>query len=62
MLTHDAALTAQVTDYRKITNFRNAITHGYDVVDDQLVWDVVQNKLLLLKQQVEALLATLDTA
>jgi uncharacterized protein with HEPN domain len=60
LLKLDAALVAQITNYRKIIDFRNAITHGYDVIDDLLVWDVIQNKLPLLRQQVEALLATLE--
>lgn len=59
LLKLDAAVAAQITNYRKIIDFRNAITHGYDTVDDQLVWDVVQNRLPLLKQEVEGLLAAL---
>lgn len=40
----------------QIIGFRNRLIHGYDAVDDQIVWDVVQNKLPLLKQEVEELL------
>ena len=57
LLKDDAALASRMTDYRKIIDFRNAITHGYDLVDDQLVWDAVTGKLPILKQEVEALLA-----
>ena len=35
---------------------RNLIIHGYDNVDEELVWDVVQNKLPALQQKVEAFL------
>lgn len=59
LLRADAALAARISDYRKIIDFRNAITHGYDLVDDQLVWDAVTNKLPILKREVEALLAEL---
>lgn len=59
LLKADAAVAARITDYRKIIDFRNAITHGYDVIDDQLIWDAVTAKLPILKQQVEAILAQL---
>jgi uncharacterized protein with HEPN domain len=28
---------------------RNRLIHGYDIVDDEILWDVVQSKLDLLK-------------
>ncbi len=59
LLKSDAVLAAQITDYRKIIAFRNAITHGYDLVDDQLVWDAVINKVPILKKEVESILAKL---
>src|SRR5262249_46493753 len=49
LLKTDATAAAQIRDYRKIIDFRNAISHGYDLVDDQLVWDAVVNKLPILK-------------
>jgi len=59
LLKSDAALAARLTDYRKIIDFRNAISHGYDTIDDRLVWDAAIGKLPLLKRDVEALLAEL---
>jgi uncharacterized protein with HEPN domain len=35
---------------------RNRIVHGYDHLDEELVWDVVQNRLPALQKQVESLL------
>ena len=43
-------------ELRKIVGMRNRSVHGYDQVDEELVWDVVQNRVPLLKTQVEALL------
>jgi uncharacterized protein with HEPN domain len=55
----DAALTGRITDYRQIIGFRNVLVHGYDTVDDPIVWRVIQQHLPLLKQQVESLLKAL---
>ena len=52
----DPALTEQFPELRKIIGMRNRIIHGYDNVDEELIWDVVQNKLPALQQQVEMLL------
>ena len=33
------------TKYRRIVDFRNQILHGYFGIDENIVWDVVKNKL-----------------
>jgi uncharacterized protein with HEPN domain len=53
----DAANASQITDYRKIIGFRNVLVHGYEMIDDQIVWNTVQDHLPILKHQVESLLA-----
>jgi len=52
----EPAVTEQFPELRKIVGLRNRIIHGYDNVDEELIWDVVQNKLPALQQKVEALL------
>jgi uncharacterized protein with HEPN domain len=52
----DAATAAQVGDYQQIVAFRNVLIHGYDIVDDQIVWDAVQTKLPTLHQNIVHLL------
>lgn len=52
----DESLVAQITEHRRIVAFRNILIHGYAVVDDRLVWDVVQTKLPVLLREVEKLL------
>jgi uncharacterized protein with HEPN domain len=53
----DAAIASQITDCSKIIGFRNVLVHGYEVIDDQIVWNTVKNHLPNLKHQVENLLA-----
>ena len=40
---------------RKLLDFRNRLIHGYDTVDDEIVWGVVENHLPPLVAQLEAL-------
>jgi uncharacterized protein with HEPN domain len=51
----EPAVTEKFPELRKIVGLRNRIIHGYDTVDEELVWDVVKNKLPALQQQGEAL-------
>jgi len=39
-----------------IIGFRNRLIHGYDSVDDGIVWDVLKTKLLDLERSVKSLL------
>jgi uncharacterized protein with HEPN domain len=52
----DAALAVRISEYRRIIAFRNILIHGYAEVDDRLVWDVVETKLPVLRQQAAELL------
>ena len=50
-------LTTSFPDLRRIVGLRNRIIHGYDSVDDQLLWQTVQAHVPSLAQQLEQLLA-----
>jgi uncharacterized protein with HEPN domain len=52
----DEALVERVPVLRRVVGLRNRIIHGYDSVDDRIVWDVVQTKLPDLEREVMALL------
>jgi uncharacterized protein with HEPN domain len=52
----DSSLVATIPEHERIIGFRNVISHGYDVVDPDIVWDAVQNHLSSLRQTVEGLL------
>lgn len=46
----------QIDDARKIVNLRNFVIHGYDKVDNVIIWGVINKDLPKLKKQVEDLL------
>jgi uncharacterized protein with HEPN domain len=52
----DAGSLNQITDFRRIIGFRNVLVHGYETIDDQIVWQMIQQHLPILKDQIEKLL------
>lgn len=57
-LEHLTPGTAQrITNHRRIVAFRNTLIHGYDLVDDSLVWDTIQHHLPVLLEEVVTLMA-----
>lgn len=52
----DSELAKGLPEAPRIVAFRNILIHGYDVVDDQVVWDVIQHNLVPLHAQVRSLL------
>lgn len=51
----------KISGYRRFIGFRNVLIHGYDLIDDDIVWSVLTQKLPLLKEQVSTLLKELDS-
>ena len=51
----DEETSARITALRRIVNFRNRLIHGYDTIDDEIVWGVVEEHLPLLTNQLESL-------
>ncbi len=41
--------------WQKIKNFRNIIAHDYFGIDADEIWDILQNKLLPLQEDIENL-------
>ena len=41
--------------WRKISDFRNVLTHEYFAIDPLLVWEILQKDLPELKRQIERL-------
>ncbi len=56
----DLETVARISDYQRIIGFRNVLTHGYDVISDNIVWDIVQNKLPELRREIEELKQDFD--
>ena len=46
------AVLERVRDYRSIISFRNILAHGYDSVEDRVVWGVIENDLDTLIEDV----------
>jgi uncharacterized protein with HEPN domain len=55
----DESLAAQIAEHRRIIAFRNIIAHGYDGLDDDVVWQIITEKLSVLQADAEALLQRL---
>ncbi len=52
----DPELAGQIPDLARIVAFRNVLIHGYAVVDDRLVWGVVEGDLELLRAALTRLM------
>jgi uncharacterized protein with HEPN domain len=35
----------QISHHKRVISFRNILIHGYDIVEDPIVWDVITNDL-----------------
>ena len=48
--------TIKITNARKIVDARNSIIHGYERIDQTVIWAIVIKHLPILKTEVEKLL------
>jgi len=48
--------TINIKDARKIVDLRNWVIHGYDKVDDVIVWGIIRNNIPSLRNDIEKLL------
>lgn len=46
---------AQDIEWRKLIGLRNVLIHGYFGVDEDILWDLVQNKVQSLRAALQAL-------
>jgi len=46
--------------YKQIIAFRNLLIHGYDIIDHQRVWHVIENDLPTLRNHAEQLLREVE--
>ena len=53
-------VTNQISHHKRVTSFRNILIHGYDIVEDPVVWDVIINDLPELYEQVKTMLSRRD--
>jgi len=45
-----------ISDSRRIVDLRNWVIHGYDKVDDVIIWGIISRDIPKLKEQVDKLL------
>jgi len=45
-----------ISERHRIIAFRNILIHGYDVVDEEVVWSAVKNHLPILVREIRELL------
>jgi uncharacterized protein with HEPN domain len=49
-------LRSVIADLPKIIGFRNVLVHGYDVIQDDLVWQIIQADVPALQAQLQQIL------
>jgi len=49
-------IAAKISSLDLIISFRNRIIHGYDSVDELIVWNAIQSNAPLLRNEVQQLL------
>jgi len=54
----DCELLENISEHHRIIGFRNILIHGYDVVDEAIVWQAVTNHLPILVGEVKEILST----
>ncbi len=46
----------EISDSRRIVNLRNWVIHGYDKVDDVIIWGIISKDIPKLKEQIQKLI------
>jgi uncharacterized protein with HEPN domain len=57
----DLKAKVSVIAWREVADFGNVLRHGYEVVNDSILWSTIERDLPLLRSVVEALLKDPET-
>ena len=41
-----------IPDIHKIIGLRNILAHGYDIIEYEILWDIVENKIKTLEEDI----------
>lgn len=52
----DAVTAERITEWNRIIAFRNQLIHGYGVIRNEITWDIIENKVPVLRCDVDGLL------
>jgi uncharacterized protein with HEPN domain len=44
-------------EWRKIASLRDIVAHAYFAIDDRIVWDIIQNKLVDLHNNIKQIIS-----
>jgi uncharacterized protein with HEPN domain len=53
----DPEVTGRLPELHRIVGMRNRIIHGYDSVDDELLWQTIQHNIPRLREHLEQILS-----
>lgn len=57
LIKRDRATALRISEYHRISGFRNVLIHGYDTIRDSLTWRTVHEKLPILVDELKRLMA-----
>ena len=52
----DDSVLSSISEYQRIIGFRNILIHGYDIIDETIVWNAAQNHLPILCKEIQDML------
>lgn len=53
---HDPESAQRISKHRRIIDFRNVLSHGYDLIEHRIVWSTIVEELPVLVSEVRQLL------
>ncbi len=53
----DPGTAARISEHQRIIAFRNILVHGYAEIDHRIVWNVLELKLPVVRDEAEVLLS-----
>jgi len=53
----DNELLEKISEHYRIIGFRNILIHGYDIIDEAIVWKAVTNHLPILVGEIKEILS-----
>lgn len=46
----------QISEHKRIIRYRHVLVHGYNIVNHDITWAIIQEKLPILKREIDTLL------
>lgn len=52
----DDEIIEKISEHHRIIGFRNILIHGYDIVDEAIIWQAATKHLSILLQEIKEIL------